>query len=62
MSTTADRDGHPLLRGRLRGRAGQPAPLERRLARHLAHLAELRDRDLLTDTEYERARRRLLGH
>ncbi|HYN94505.1 MAG TPA: hypothetical protein VES42_11705 [Pilimelia sp.] len=55
----ADRDGHPLLRGRLRRWAERPGPLDRRLARHLA---ELRERGPLNDVERGVARRRVLGH
>jgi hypothetical protein len=56
-----DRAGPPLLRGRLRRSAHERAGAARDLAAHLAPLKELRGHNLITEREYHRAQRRILG-
>jgi hypothetical protein len=60
VNRRADRTGRPLLRGRLR-RSVRDRETDRSAAAQLAHLAELQERDLITEREFHRARQRILG-
>jgi hypothetical protein len=60
VSRRADNTGHPLLGGRLRRCIREREP-DRRSAAQLARLAELQERNLITEREYHQARQRILG-